>query len=70
MMSDHLGPANPVLTPADYDWLREYFRDTYNEDWSADYQLELIGEVPDGVLRWADVERRVIRGVLRPRLEA
>lgn len=45
-----------VLTDAGLDWLRQYFVDTYNEDWASPYQFELIGEVPDDVLRWADAD--------------
>jgi hypothetical protein len=45
------------LTADDLAWLRQYFIDTYNEDWSSTYQIELVGEVPHGVLRWADVEQ-------------
>lgn len=52
--------ATTPLTDEDLAWLRQYFIDTYNEDWATKYQLELVGEVPDDVLLWAHVERRVV----------
>lgn len=44
------------LTPDGLAWLREYLRDTYNDDFMSDYQLELVGVVPVDVRRWADIE--------------
>lgn len=53
----NLDPQPPQLSKAGLTWLREYFRDTYSESWSSDYQLGLVGVVPADVLAWADVEQ-------------
>lgn len=45
------------LTNEDLTWLRRLFRDVYSLEWSSWYQIELIGDVPAGVLAWADTER-------------
>lgn len=52
-----LNPAvTPRLSTAGLAWLREYLRDTYNDDFMSDYQLELVGVVPADVRVWADIE--------------
>jgi hypothetical protein len=59
MDDDVLGLRHLTVLPA-LDWLRQFFIDTYSTDWCTNYQLELIGEVPDAVLRWADTERLMV----------
>lgn len=49
-----------TLTDTDLSWLRQYFIDTYDLGWATKYQLELVGTVPDNVLRWADTDRIMV----------
>ena len=47
--------ADEQQEPLDLDWIRQFLADTLNTDFLSPYQREIVGEVPEPVLRWADV---------------
>jgi hypothetical protein len=45
-----------ILAMPEMQWLKQFLVETLNTDFLSAYQCELVGEVPEALLRWADID--------------
>ena len=48
--------ADAILAMPEMAWLRQFLVDALNTDFLSAYQCELVGEVPERLLRWAGID--------------